>query len=262
METRTQAVLAIAERLLVDVDTHESPLAALYGSLAELVGRLDVSRVVVAIDDPRCGRQVFSSGRRPFPSWPDWVAKGPVMRTEPPVLISRDAQLTVIRSVGAAFSRALEIADGRKGRSGAPGRPGVPERLMLPLGAAVARAMRYGWGFALVFVAFSPSTERMVSLEERLRDLRCSLRAGDVVTVLGERELALVIEAGTDDEVPPILARLARRAQLPAFSFGLAHCPGDASDADGIIELALSRLAEARHACATQALTLRVANGL
>jgi hypothetical protein len=220
-------LISDADRLLVDMDAGDPPLSALYHALEQLATSSGVRQLVVAIDDPRCGRQFFSSDRRRFSSSLA-LACGASVWTEPPVVISPDLERQLVASVAAAWRRAWQR------RAGA-----TQDDAMLPVRSAVARAARYGWSFTLVCVSGPIHADR-------LPGLRASLRAGDSVVALSETELVLILESARDEEVPAILARLAARDDLPGLSFGLVHCPGDGSDPENLIGQARLRLAEAQ----------------
>lgn len=244
MTPDTKTVLAIDERLLEVACAEESPFDAISTSLASLAAALGVHRVVVAIDDPRCGRQVFSSDPRPLGPWPVGLTGPPRLLTDLPLRIPRRAEAALLASVQAAFTRSRQ-PQAPVGTT--PSALTPVDQLARPVYAAVARARRYGWGFTLVCIALGPSDDGAGS-PTRISpvDLGAALRTGDSVIDLGPGRVGLLLEGTHDEEIPPILARLARNAELPPFSFGLVHCPGDGLDAQALIDTALGRLVDAR----------------
>lgn len=237
-------MLAIDERLLAVARGDEPSLDGITISLARLASALGVRRVVVAIDDPQCGRQVFSSDHAPLGPWPVGLTGPPRLCTDPPLRIARRSEAALLASVQAAFVRSQQPR--------APVSPKTSaltpvDQLLRPVAAAVARARRYGWGFTLVCLDFElPSRGTGSPARTSTVELGAALRAGDRVIELGPGLAGLLLDAAHDEEIPPILARLARNAALPPFSFGLVHCPGDGLDARALVDAALSRLADAR----------------
>ena len=52
--------------------------------------------------------------------------------------------------------------------------------------------------------------------------------------------------AAPGDEVPTILARVGRSGTVSTFCYGLAACPGDASEPGELLALAAARLRDAK----------------
>ena len=71
------------------------------------------------------------------------------------------------------------------------------------------------------------------------------MRASDTLVQLGPREHAMILPAAAGDEVPAMLARIGRGGAVSTICYGLAVCPGEASDAAAILALASARLQDA-----------------
>jgi hypothetical protein len=216
-----------ADDLLVALDAGDPPLPALYRALEQLAAATGVRQLVVAVDDPQWGRQLFSSDRRIVPSSLALICEASVW-TEPSVVIPRDLENRLVASVGTAYRRARQP-------------PGLTTKQnpLLQVDGAVARAVRYGWGFTLVCVGIAGAVP-----PGGVTGIRQSLRGGDIVVATNDTELVLVLESARDEEVPAILARVAAPASRVPVSFGLVHCPGDGTDTETLIGKARSRLAE------------------
>jgi hypothetical protein len=215
-----------ADRLLVDLETENSVISGLYDTLAEMAKAIGVQQLVVGVDDPRCGRQFFSSDRRVFQ--PSLAFRcGASVWTQPVVVLPAEFELRLVSSAAAAYRRAHQ---------GHPseGRDAADDHL-LPVRAAVARAVRYGLGFTLVCLKAAVPGSAAAGV----------LRSGDIITQVGDAEFLLILESARDQDVPPILARLAAQGRLPPVTFGLVHCPGDGSEPDDLVGQARLRLADA-----------------
>jgi hypothetical protein len=238
MEQGGASVLDIAARLLREVVDGVPPLGALGARLADLADVLEVDRVVVAIDDPQFGRQLFSSGRRALGECHAGLRGPERVCTDPPLPIEGRAEAMLVNVVRTAFTLALE-----RGRSTMTDRQRLVE-LTAAVGTATARAVRYGWGFTLAVVGFEVGSDHGAA--PAAPSLRAGLRAGDAVADLGLGRFGFMIEATLDDQVPAILARIACRDDLAPFSFGLVCCPGDGTDASALVERGLERLRDAK----------------
>ncbi len=78
------------------------------------------------------------------------------------------------------------------------------------------------------------------------------MRFGDNAGRIGGDEFAMILPNTEADLVPALLDRV-RRAEgvesaCPAFSFGVAQCPDEATEFDKLVQLADSRLYEAKEA--------------
>ena len=120
---------------------------------------------------------------------------------------------------------------------------------------AIARWNRYGWPFTLVML----DLDHFKSVNDEqghpagdavLRDLgerfRRALRFGDTAGRIGGDEFAMILPNTEADLVPALLDRVRQAAGVeracPAFSFGVAQCPDEATEFDELVQLADSRL--------------------
>ena len=110
---------------------------------------------------------------------------------------------------------------------------------------ATARAVRHGWGFTLVLVHRAAGAERPDGLAA---GLKARLRAADELVVGDQNEVALLLPQTAGDRVPLVLARLATAGAIPPFTYGLACCPADGTDAATLCVTAAERLAAAARA--------------
>lgn len=188
-------------------------LAAVYGLLEQQAQAIGVRQLVVAVDDPQCGRQIFSSDRRPLrPSLA--LRCGAPVWTEPTAVVPLDLERQLLASVAGTFRRACERDDALE-----------------PLRSAVARALRYGWSFTLVCVNTALPGD--------------GLRAGDTLLHTGAAESLLIVASARDEEVPAILARLTGNDRPLPLTFGLVHCPGDGTEPGELVDQARRRLVDA-----------------
>jgi hypothetical protein len=225
----SSALVAASTELLEGLNAAQSPLTIVSTSLASLATTLGVQQVMVAIDDAEYGRQVFCSGRTPLGESGDLLLGPPQIRTDPPRVIDDALGRLVVAAVTTTFERA------RTGRSPVA----RPDELIMGLGAATQRSARYGWGFTLVLV-------RLDDADARNRErVEAYLRSGDSLIELGPRDLAILMPAAPGDEVPTILARVGRSGTVSTFCYGLAACPGDASEPGELLALAAARLRDA-----------------
>jgi hypothetical protein len=209
--------------LASDAELDGTPLRSLYRLLAEQAQAIGVRQLVVAVDDQRVGRQIFTSDRGVLRLSLALRCGAPVW-TEPAAVIPLDVERRLLGAVADFCARMHE-----------------PRDSLAPLGGAVARALRYGWTFTLVCVDSALPAG--------------GLRVGDTLLRTGPAESLLIVEAARDEEVPAILARLAEGAGSSArgrgggrapLTFGLVHCPGDGSDPDELVERARLNLADAQ----------------
>jgi hypothetical protein len=228
-EPTTSALVAASTELLEGLNSAESPLSIVSRSLATLAATLSVRQVMVAIDDVEYGRQVFCSGRTPLGDGGDLLRGPSRVHTDPPRAIDDALGRLIVAAVTTTFERA------RTGQQPLA----RPDDLILGLGAATQRSARYGWGFTLVLVRMDDADVR-----NRTR-VEAHLRAGDSLLELGPRDLAILMPAAPGDEVPTILARVGRSGTVSTFCYGLAACPGDASEPGALLALAAARLRDA-----------------
>ena len=64
---------------------------------------------------------------------------------------------------------------------------------------------------------------------DTIRRIETHLRASDTLIALGPRDLALLLPAASDEQVPMILGRIGQGGTVSTFCYGLAACRyGDA----------------------------------
>ena len=239
------ALLAASTALLERLNAAESPLSIVSESLADLASTLGVEQALVAIDDAQYGRQVFSSGRRPLGDGGDLLWGPPRVRTQPPRDMDDDLARLIVATVTTAFERARAgtvprtdaLASAEKAASRTATRP---EELMALLGVATERSARYGWGFTLVLIRVDDADG------ETARRIETHLRASDTLIELGPRDLALLLPAASDEQVPLILGRIGQAGAVSTFCYGLATCPGDTADPGDLLALGAARLRDAQ----------------
>jgi hypothetical protein len=251
-EVTTAAVVGASAELLERLNASQSPLSVVSESLTGLATALGVDQALVAIDDAQYGRQVFCSGRALLGDSGDLLWGPPRVRTDPPHAIDESLARLIVAAVTMTFERArtgsLEPAGAPTPRTGAEvsasdaAGGSVATRgddLVTGLAAAVDRCARYGWGFTLVLMRLDEGDD------ETLSEVEAHLRSGDTLFELGTREYGILLAAAAGDEVPSILARVGRGGTVSTFCYGLATCPGDASDAAELLALATARLRDA-----------------
>jgi hypothetical protein len=230
-------VLDAIDHLIGDLTSAVPPLRAIAQGLGTLADGLAVERVIVAVDDPALGRQVFCSDRRPLGEAGTGLFGPTGTWTEPPRALDADAARLLDRAIAVALAR----ADAAVPATAAVEHPAAPDLapamgLAGTVTAATARALRHGWGFTLVLLHGG------AGLTEALRP---RVRAADTLVATSDRELALLLPETAGDLVPAVLARLAAGRGVPPFSYGLACCPADSRDATVLARIATERLAEA-----------------
>jgi hypothetical protein len=114
-----------------------------------------------------------------------------------------------------------------------------PDELLALLGVSTERSARYGWGFTLVLIRLDDADA------DTSRRIETHLRASDTMAVLDTREVALLLPAASDDQVPMILSRIGQGGAVSTFCYGLATCPGDSADPHDLLALAAARLRDA-----------------
>ncbi len=107
------------------------------------------------------------------------------------------------------------------------------------LGVATERSARYGWGFTLVVIRVDDADA------ETARRIETHFRASDTMVVLDDHDVALVLPAASDEQVPMILGRIGQGGTVSTFCYGLATCPGDTADPHDLLALAAARLRDA-----------------
>ncbi len=245
------------EDLATSVATSESGIALIYHALDELVGQFELDDAAVVLDETGLGRQVFCAGRRPL------GVEDEDLLVSPPGLYTRPAldEHNFDRSLMMALCVLALRLDVMRYDAWHDPLTGLYDRRSFDrlLQMAISRSNRYGWPFTLVIV----DLDGLKALNDReghqagdaaLRDLgsrfRSALRFGDNAARIGGDEFAMILPNTEPDLVPTLLDRV-RNAGVPdrpcpPFSYGLAHCPQEASEFDELVRLADARLYEAK----------------
>jgi hypothetical protein len=241
MDEGATVALAATDQLLGDLADAVPALRAVVNALDVLADGLGVDRVIVAVDDATLGRQVFCSGRVPLGE--DGVGLfGPAGAwTEPPREIDSVATLLLVRTVGVGVTRSTRRVTTAAASAEITSLPDPSEGIGDTVVAATARAVRHGWGFTLVLARGG------LGLADALKP---RLRAADTLVAVSNHEVALLLPETAGDRVPQILARLAEGSGIPTFSYGLACCPADGTDAELLHRIATERLDDALRAIA------------
>jgi hypothetical protein len=240
----TSALLAASTALLERLNASESPLSIVSESLADLASMLGVEQAMVAIDDAQYGRQVFSSGRRPLGESGDLLFGPPRVRTEPARPMDDALGRLIVATVTTAFERAHAGTAPRAtaattGTTEPARQTSQADELLGLLGVATERSARYGWGFTLVLIRVDDADA------DTARRIETHLRASDTMVVLDHRDVALILPAASDEQVPMILGRIGQGGTVSTFCYGLATCPGDTADPHDLLALAAARLRDA-----------------
>jgi hypothetical protein len=240
----TSALLAASTALLERLNASESPLSIVSESLADLATMLGVEQALVAIDDAHYGRQVFSSGRQPLGDGGDLLFGPPRVRTEPARPMDDALARLIVATVATAFERAHAASAPRSTAAKtepteAARQTARADELLGLLGVATERSARYGWGFTLVVIRVDDADA------ETARRIETHLRASDTMVVLDDHDVALVLPAASDEQVPMILGRIGQGGTVSTFCYGLATCPGDTADPHDLLALAAARLRDA-----------------
>jgi hypothetical protein len=150
----------------------------------------------------------------------------------------------IVATVTTAFERARAgtvprtdaLASAQKDASRTATRP---EELMALVGVATERSARYGWGFTLVLIRVDDPES------DTARRIETHLRASDTLIELAASDLALLLPAASDEQVPLILGRVGQGGAVSTFCYGLATCPVDTADPADLLALAAARLRDA-----------------
>jgi len=250
---------ALGEDFVATVATSESGIALIYKALDALVEHFDLEDAAVVLEEASLGQQVFRAGRRPLgTSDEELLVSAPGLYTRPALddhTFDRSLLLTLC-----VLALRLDVQ-----RYDAWHDPltGLYDRRSFDrlLDMAIARSTRYGWPFTLVLLDLDHF--KVINDEQGhqagdavLRDLgerfRHALRFGDNAGRIGGDEFAMILP-NTEPELVPALLDRVRRADgmetaCPAFSFGVAQCPQEATEFDKLVELADTRLYEAKEA--------------
>lgn len=250
---------ALLVSLAAELADASSGIAFVYAALDRLAAEQDWQDVVLVLDEPSVGRQVFRAGRGA-----PWDGAVRVVRDVQPGLYADGVLVrqSVADSLTDLCAVALRIDLFRHDAShdaltGLLNRRSFDELLV----QSASRSVRYGWPFALVLI----DVDRFKALNDRMghdvgdrllravgTELRRSLRAGDVAARLGGDEFALILAKGDGDLVNALLVRLetavreALEGEATSFSAGLALAPSEATDASELYRMADRRLYEAK----------------
>ena len=250
---------ALGEDFVATVATSESGIALIYKALDALVENFELDDAAVVIEEASLGQQVFRAGRRPLgTSDEELLVSAPGLYTRPALddhTFDRSLMLTLC--VLALRLDVLRYDAWHDPLTGLYDRRSF-DRL---LDMAIARSTRYGWSFTLVMLDLDHF--KVINDEQGhqagdavLRDLgerfRHALRFGDNAGRVGGDEFAMILPNTEPDLVPTLLDRVRRadgvETACPAFSFGVAQCPHEATEFDELVQLADTRLYEAKQA--------------
>jgi diguanylate cyclase (GGDEF)-like protein len=250
---------ALGEDFAASVATSESGIALIYKALDALVEQFDLDDAAVVIEEASLGQQVFCAGRRPLGADDEeLLVSSPGLYTRPALDDhSFDRSLMLTLCVLALRLDVLRYDAWHDSLTGLYDRRSF-DRL---LDMAIARSTRYGWPFTLVLLDLDHFKDINDEYghqagDAALRDLgerfRRALRFGDNAGRIGGDEFAMILPNTEADLVPALLDRV-RRAEgvetaCPAFSFGVAQCPREATEFDKLVEIADTRLYEAKQA--------------
>jgi diguanylate cyclase (GGDEF)-like protein len=251
------SVNALSEDLAASVATSESGIALIYKALDALVDQFELDDAAVVIEEAGLGRQVFCAGRRPLgPDDEELLVSLPGLYTQPALENHGfDRSLMLSLCVLALRLDVLRYDAWHDPLTGLFDRRSFDRLLQM----AIARSTRYGWPFTLVMLDLDHfktinDEQGHQAGDAVLRDLgerfRRALRFGDNAGRIGGDEFAMILPNTEPDLVPTLLDRV-RSAEgveraCPAFSFGVAQCPQEATEFDALVQLADSRLYEAK----------------
>jgi diguanylate cyclase (GGDEF)-like protein len=252
-------VTTVSDELAASVATSESGIALIYKALDALVEQFELDDAAVVIDEPGLGRQVFCAGRRPLGADDEeLLVAAPGLYTRP-ALDDHGFDRSLMLSLCALALRldVLRYDAWHDPLTGLYDRRSFDRLLEM----AIARSIRYGWPFTLVMLDldhFKTVNDEYghQAGDQVLRDLgerfRRALRFGDNAGRIGGDEFAMILPNTEPDLVPALLDRVRRADGLerpcPAFSYGVAHCPNEATEFDALVQLADTRLYEAKDA--------------
>jgi len=237
----------------------ESGIATIYRALDELIEQFALDDAAVVVEESTLGRQVFCAGRRPLRAdEKELLGAAPGLYTRP-ALDDQRVDRSLIQSLCVLALRldALRYDAWHDPLTGLFDRRSFDRLLQM----AIARSNRYGRPFTLVLLDLDHF--KTVNDEQGhpagdavLRDLgerfRRALRSGDTAGRIGGDEFAMILPNTEADLVPALLDRLRRAAGVerdcPEFSFGVAQCPTEASELETLVQLADSRLLQAKQA--------------
>ncbi|MDZ4827967.1 MAG: GGDEF domain-containing protein [Actinomycetota bacterium] len=254
-DTRSGALRVVTEDLAAEVASTESGIALIYKALDALVEQFGLDDAAVVLEEPGIGRQVFCAGRRPL------VADDEELLTSPPGLYTQpaleehgfDRSLMLSLCVLALRLDVLRYDAWHDPLTSLYDRRSFDRLLEM----AIARTNRYGWPFSLVILDVDDlkainDAEGHPAGDEALRQLgerfRRALRFGDNAARIGGDEFAMILPNTEADLVPALLERVRNAPgftrDCPRFSFGVAQCPGEASEIEELVRIADARLYE------------------
>ncbi len=255
--TGVDAVSALSDELAASVATSESGIALIYKALDALVDQFELDDAAVVIEEQGLGRQVFRAGRRPLgPEDEELLVSPPGLYTQPALEDHGfDRSLMLSLCVLALRLDVLRYDAWHDPLTGLYDRRSFDRLLEM----GIARSTRYGWPFTLVMLDLDQFKKVNDEFGHQagdavLRDLgerfRRALRFGDNAGRIGGDEFAMILPNTEPDLVPALLDRI-RNAEgvesaCPAFSFGVAQCPQEATEFDELVQLADTRLYEAK----------------
>ena len=237
----------------------ESGIATIYRALDVLIDQFGLDDATVVVEEATLGRQVFCAGRRPLRADEKGLLEAAPGLYTRPALDDQRLDRSLLQSLCELALRldVLRYDAGHDPLTGLFDRRSFDRLLQM----AIARSNRYGRPFTLVML----DLDHFKTLNDEqghpagdavLRDLgerfRRALRFGDTAGRIGGDEFAMILPNTESDLVPSLLDRLRNAAGVeracPAFSFGMAQCPSEASELDKLVELADARLLQAKRA--------------
>jgi diguanylate cyclase (GGDEF)-like protein len=246
-----------SDELLATIASTDSGIALIYRSLDALVEQFSLEDAAVVLEERQIGRQVFCAGRRPLSDDDDELLVAPPGLYTQPALEHDDFDRSLMLSLCVLALR-LDVV-----RYDAWHDPltGLYDRRSFDrlLEMAVARGNRYGWQFTLVVIDLDDlkvinDTNGHLAGDEALRELgdrfRKVLRIGDDAARIGGDEFAMILP-NTPPEAVELLMERVRNVEgsdrpCPAFSYGWAQTPGDASERDELMAIADGRMYEGK----------------
>lgn len=256
----TTVTSALGTRLANQLASSVSGLGIIYEALDGLVEDHALSDAAVVIDGIGLGRQVFRTGRRPLddPGGEALLDAPPGLYTDPPLPPDAlDTGMVTSLCTVALRMEELRYDSWHDALTGLLVRRSFDRLLKM----SVARSLRYHWPFTLVVIDVDNLKEindaeghaagdaALRALGERFRQI---VRFGDNAARIGGDEFALILPNTDPENVPMLLERIGAsqigERDCPPFSYGVAQCPNESDDLDGLLKLADSRLYEAKEA--------------
>jgi diguanylate cyclase (GGDEF)-like protein len=245
------------DEILATIASTDSGIALIYRSLDALVAQFDLEDAAVVLEERQIGRQIFCAGRRPLSNADDELLVAPPGLYTQPALEQDDFDRSLMLSLCVLALR-LDVV-----RYDAWHDPltGLYDRRSFDrlLDMAIARGNRYGWQFTLVILDLDglkqvndtqghPAGDAVLrELGERFRQV---LRIGDDGARIGGDEFALILPNTPPEAVDALLERARSVGGFdrpsPAFSYGWAQIPGDATEREELVAIADKRLYEAK----------------